>query len=41
MDTGRTIALITALGAGGGGGGSLEEQFVKVYETTIADPATL
>ena len=41
MDTGRTIALIKALGAGGGGGGGSEEQFVKVYETTITDPATL
>ena len=33
MSTGKTIALIKALG-GGGGGGSSEEQFSKVYETT-------
>lgn len=33
MSTGRTIALIKALG-GSGGGGSSEETFSKVFETT-------
>ena len=37
MSTGRTIALIKALGSGGGGGGGgSEEQFAKVYETTLS-----
>lgn len=40
MSTGRTIALIKALGGGsGGGGGGSEEQFSKVYETTLEEPA--
>ena len=40
MDTGRTIALIKALGGsgGGGGGGGSEEQFTKVYEEALASP---
>lgn len=36
MSTGRTIALIKALGSGGGGGGGSGEQFAKVYEMTLA-----
>lgn len=38
MSTGRTIALIKALGgSSGGGGGGSEEQFVKVYENTLTE----
>ena len=42
MSTGRTIALIKALGSGGGGGGGgAEEQFAKVYENTLQTTAEM
>ena len=41
METGRTIALIKALGGGSGSGGGSEEQFVKVYEDTLSSASSV